>query len=53
MAADTEDVSVRALLDLSLAFDTADHTILLNCLRSSHHIYGIVFDWFESYLRER
>ena len=53
MAADAGDVSVLALLDLSSAFDTVDHTILLIRLRSSHHIGGVLVDWFESYLRER
>ena len=52
MAADAGDVSVLALSDLSSAFDTVDHTILLNRLTSSHHIGGIVLEWFESYLRE-
>ena len=54
MVADTGDALILALLDVTLAFDTVDHTILLHRLLSGHHRLGdIVRDWFESYLRER
>ena len=51
MAAYFEDVSVLALLDLSAAFDTINHTILLSRLCSSDHIGGFVLEFFENYLR--
>ncbi|KAI0238454.1 hypothetical protein LSAT2_010826 [Lamellibrachia satsuma] len=40
------------LLDLSGAFDTVDHTLLLACMRSAG-IIGIAHKWFDSYLTLR
>ena len=52
-AVDDGDLSVLALLDLSAAFDTVDHDILLTWLKVSFGISGAALDWFQSYLTSR
>src|SRR5271156_3922747 len=49
---DNKEITVLVLLDLSSAFDTVDHAILLNRLKNIG-ITGLVHDWFSSYLSDR
>ena len=52
-AADVGKVSVLALLDLSAAFDTLDHGILLKRLNISFGIKGTALKWLSSYISDR
>ena len=48
-----DKVVIVVLLDLSAAFDTIDHTILLDKLLNDYSITGTALDWCKSYLEER
>ena len=53
LCVDEQQVVLMALLDLSAAFDTCDHRILLSRLETQFRISGSALDWFGSYLRNR
>ena len=50
---DAQKVTLVALLDLSTAFDTVRHDILLDRLRSRLRVTDQALNWFTSYLSDR
>ena len=52
-ALDRGSTAVLVLLDLSAAFDTLDHSILLQRLEKSFGVTSSALDWLRSYLKGR
>ena len=53
VALDDHQSVILLLLDLSAAFDTVYHEILLNQLNHRFRICGLAISWFKSYLSKR
>jgi hypothetical protein len=53
LAADKGQVTLLALLDLSAAFDTVDHSILLDRLRLAFGVRGTPIQWIQSFVTNR
>ena len=52
-AVDNNQEVVLIMLDLSSAFDTIDHTMLVERLHQRYGVCGTALKWFESYLLNR
>ena len=53
MSMDQREVTLLVLLDLSAAFDTVDHEIMLEILKSSFGVNGSALGWIKSFLSDR
>jgi len=53
LAADSGQVSALCLLDLTAAFDTVDHDLVMRCLERQFGLRGVVLQWLSSYLSDR
>jgi len=52
-ATDNGQITALVLLDLSAAFDTVDHSTLIDVLHRSFAVDGQPLTWFKSYLSDR
>ena len=53
MAIDKGNAAILLLLDMSAAFDTVDHNILIERLDRTFAVRQMALDWLRSYLKNR
>ena len=52
-AVDSGNATVLVALDLSAAFETIDHSVLINRLEYTLGLWGLAIQWVKSYLEGR
>ena len=53
MKMNSQEVTLLVMLDLSAAFDTVNHGILISRLREEVGVSGLALGWFRSYVQNR
>jgi hypothetical protein len=53
MSMDRQQITALVALDLSAAFDTVDHKILLSVLEKTYGVKGGALQWIRDYLKDR
>ncbi len=53
MSCDSGDFAILVLLDLTAAFDTVDHAVLIDWLEHCIGLRSVALDWFKSYFANR
>ena len=53
LSMDRQEVTLLVLLDLSAAFDTIDHNVMVDLLRTDFGVTGLALSWLHSYLLGR
>ena len=49
---DNQNIVIMLLLDLSVAFGTVDHNVMLHSLSHEQRVVQMALDWFKSYLSD-
>ena len=52
-AMEHKNITILVIMDLSAAFDTVDHNVLLEVLHKCFGIEGMALEWFCNYLSSR
>ena len=48
-----KDINLLIMLDLSAAFDTVSHKVLIDLLEKQFGVSGTLLEWFQNYLHGR